>query len=382
MVKIMKKIQAEIKNMWECGKTIEYISNLLKIKKKYIKYYITKKNKKNNDSKYRIDMETLKNAFFICKKANESSLRNISKKYSELIKKNTKKYKNKLPFFKKCIAFNISPPTCGKYLRVLNLYEEKNEELLNKLKVIYNDKNFIEGDEIKKHEILVKCFSTDNDKKYIKKKNSILLNKITTFKFFKKNIQNSMFHENLYAPEIDDSISSNLKNQICDFLSKKGIEFNDDLVYDSSCTQNDNDSQIDSYVLAFDQNMIKIYENFKNNSRNGLYGNFKIIYDKNIIIIKALSFIKKGTIICEYSGDVTRDIVQDNNYVELLKSPIHGASLVIFPKHHGNFGIIIQIAKKNSSNKNLKMIKVSINGLNHILFIAKNNINKLESLVP
>ena len=381
MVKISKKQQMLIKNNWLTGKSMEEISFKLNLKKNFVKYYIKKKpNCKVRKSKIR--MKILKNAYFYCIKKNKSGLRDISKIYSDLfkirmLKKKIYKQIDEYRFVKrknkrKIINCLISLPTCSKYLRKLGLWKEGyNYNILISLNKIFDT---TKNDE-KKYELTKECFESVYGKT---NKKSIILNQIQTFKLFKKNRSKLEYDNVLLLPTIDET-SQNFKVKLCEILTKCKLKFTDNFVYDKKCSQAYNDSLIDFDVKTLSEKNIETYNKFNELTKNGLYGNFEIIVKKNAYFVKPLTPIKKNTIICECLGDVCFKSDSKNKII-LLKSPINDASLFLTFKQHGNLGAIISISGK-SEQGNVEILRVSVNGLNRILFIAKKNIeNEFLSL--
>ena len=73
---------------------------------------------------------------------------------------------------------------------------------------------------------------------------------------------------------------------------------------------------------------------------------------------------------------------KNDSTMDLIHSPISDTSLVIIPEKYGNLGRFlsgINNSKKNN-NQNVYSLRVDINGLVHVLLLAKRKIKKGEIL--
>ena len=97
-----------------------------------------------------------------------------------------------------------------------------------------------------------------------------------------------------------------------EYLKKRNLQFNDDLVYSKNCPKNVNNYLLENGIQKLSDANVDIYNKFKNESRLGKYGPMEIVEKEGQgYIVKAKSFILLNTIISEYSGDAyfLRDMI-------------------------------------------------------------------------
>lgn len=109
----------------------------------------------------------------------------------------------------------------------------------------------------------------------------------------------------------------------------------------SFCSENDNDAEYEPNLQKMDKNTLKIFLQFKEQSRKANYVPVTIEQDKiQGFIVRAYDEIKEKTLICEYVGDVdfARNRIFDKNdsIMDLLRTGRSKCSLVICPEKYGN----------------------------------------------
>lgn len=105
--------------------------------------------------------------------------------------------------------------------------------------------------------------------------------------------------------------------------------------------------------------------------------------------MEALTFIERGTIICEYAGEVCRhrDTLKKVNNDSIFTLLVAGSSqkdLNIAPSRFGNMSRFIcgvnNWDKEQMRRVNVKGVRFSYKGRLHIVFVAKKPIEKGECL--
>ena len=105
--------------------------------------------------------------------------------------------------------------------------------------------------------------------------------------------------------------------------------------------------------------------------------------------MEATAFIERGTIICEYAGEVSRhrDTLMKVNNDSIFTLLVTGSStndLNITPSRFGNMSRFISgvnnVKKEHLKIVNVKAIRFSFCGRVRIMFIAKRNIHKGDIL--
>ena len=127
-----------------------------------------------------------------------------------------------------------------------------------------------------------------------------------------------------------------------EYLKNRNLQFNDDLVYSKNCPKEVKNYLLENGIQKLSEKNVEIYNKFKNGSRLGNYGPFKIEEEINQgYVVKAENIILPNTIISEYSGDVflrdTLFIKKNDLAMELIHTPISDASLVIILVNYGNY---------------------------------------------
>ena len=172
------------------------------------------------------------------------------------------------------------------------------------------------------------------------------------------------------------------------YLGKKKLTFCDDLFYTKNCPKEMNNYSLEGWIQKLNEKNIKIYKEFKEESKLGKYGPVEIVEDtKQGYIVKATDKICMNTIITEYSGDVFffRDMLlmeKNDSSMELISSPVSDTSLVIVPVIHANLGRFLSGInnKKKNTKQNVYSIRVNIENSIHVLLLAKKNIEKGKTL--
>ena len=160
--------------------------------------------------------------------------------------------------------------------------------------------------------------------------------------------------------------SQNCKMQILEnideCLHKRGLIFNDDLVYNEHCPQIVNNPILEFGIQKLNKENTEIYNKFKNDSRLKKYGPLEIVYDKDQgYIVKTTAEIKPNTIISEYVDEVfplLKALFKKNNdsVFELIHSPISDTSLVVIPEKFGNLSKFLSGINNSIKNKNKMFI--------------------------
>jgi integrase len=171
-------------------------------------------------------------------------------------------------------------------------------------------------------------------------------------------------------------LTCNSKESLLNALKEKNIEFSDDLIF----YQNGKDIQ---ELKPAD---VEVYYEFKRQSRLGFYAPVKLVQDPvQGWIVKATGFIKRFTLLCEYSGEVVdeskdSEVIRSEAIMEYLTSDAN--SLVIFPDKFGNLARFISGVnnQKGKHNQNVKSMKAKIDGGIHILLYTMRNIHPGETL--
>ena len=143
-------------------------------------------------------------------------------------------------------------------------------------------------------------------------------------------------------------------------------------------------------IEKLDKNDIKVYKKVKKLTNKGQYNYIALTKVRGQgYAVKANTRIKKNTLICEYTGDVLtfkefclRGIKNDS-IMDLTYTPQSETSLIICPYKHSNIARFISGINNFTKFKkqiNVFSAKVSINGVLHILLIAKKDIEKNEIL--
>lgn len=109
----------------------------------------------------------------------------------------------------------------------------------------------------------------------------------------------------------------------------------------SFCSENDNNAEYEPNLQKMDKSTLKIFLQFKEQSRKANYVPVTIEQDKiQGFIVRAYDEIKEKTLICEYVGDVdfARNRIFDKNdsIMDLLRTGRSKCSLVICPEKYGN----------------------------------------------
>ena len=217
------------------------------------------------------------------------------------------------------------------------------------------------------------CKKNLNDSDFIKKiNNCIFINENINKKYFrKKNL-------NLKLPNNGE------ENSIISILNEIGLNFSNELVYE--CDENLNYYLMEYGIFELYEKDIEIYNQVKEMNKKGKYNYIKI--DKNNeqgYLVKANTFIKENTLICEYAGDVltfkdfcNKKIENDSN-MDLIITPQSETSLIICPNKHSNIARFISGINNLINFENMVNVfsaKVAINGIVHILLIALKDIKK------
>ncbi len=167
------------------------------------------------------------------------------------------------------------------------------------------------------------------------------------------------------------------RESLLNALKEKNIEFSDDLIFYQK-----NGKEIKELKPAD----IEVYYEFKKQTRLGFYAPLKLVQDPvQGWIVKATGFIKRFTLLCEYSGEVVdhekdEQVIQSDALMEYLSSD--GSNFVIFPDKFGNLARFISGVnnKKGKQTQNIKSIKTKIDGGIHILLYTSRNIHPGEIL--
>ena len=178
------------------------------------------------------------------------------------------------------------------------------------------------------------------------------------------------------------------ENSIICILNEIGLNFSNELVYEYD--ENLNYYLMEYRIFELYEKDIEIYNKVKEMNEEGKYNYIKI--DKNNeqgYLVKANTFIKKNTLICEYVGDIltlkdfcNKKIENDSN-MDLIITPQSETSLIICPYKNSNIARFISGINNLINFENMVNVfsaKVAINGIVHILLIALKDIKKDDIL--
>ena len=225
---------------------------------------------------------------------------------------------------------------------------------------------------------LCTCQRNTEDNELMKKiNNCIYINEKINKKFFKKT------KLGLKKPK-----KIGKKFSIIDILNNIGLSFSNELVY--NCDENLNYYLMEYRIFELHKDDAEIYYEVKEMTKEGKYNYLKITQNKEQgYIVKAKTFIEENTLICEYVGDVftfkdfcNKQIDNDSN-MDLILTPQSETSLVICPFKNSNIARFLSGVNNSSDVEkeiNVFSAKVSINGIVHILLIAKKDIEENDIL--
>jgi hypothetical protein len=175
----------------------------------------------------------------------------------------------------------------------------------------------------------------------------------------------------------ESELTCNSKDSLLNALKEKNIEFSDDLIFYTN-----NGEEIQTLKPAD----VEVFHEFKKQSRQGFYAPVKLVQDPiQGWIVKATGFIKRFTLLCEYSGEVVdpekdQEVTRSDALMDYLSS--ESSNLVIFPDKFGNLARFISGVNNETGKhtQNVKSIKVKIDGSLHILLYTTRNIHPGETL--
>jgi integrase len=175
----------------------------------------------------------------------------------------------------------------------------------------------------------------------------------------------------------ESELTCNSKDSLFNALKEKNIEFSDDLIFYTG-----NGEEIQTLKPAD----VEVFHEFKKQSRQGFYAPVKLVQDPiQGWIVKATGFIKRFTLLCEYSGEVVdpekdQEVTRSDALMDYLSS--ESSNLVIFPDKFGNLARFISGVNNETGKhtQNVKSIKVKIDGSLHILLYTTRNIHPGETL--
>ena len=167
-------------------------------------------------------------------------------------------------------------------------------------------------------------------------------------------------------------------------MKSQGIKFNDDLIDQN----NYNNKEVDYCYSELGEKSLEAYNKTKKYTRNCIYPPF--IVEKHPIAgyyLRAIDEIPEFTLLCEYSGEVSRNYElhgsSNDSIFNLIETFSPYVNCCINPERYGN--VAEYIAGINSENKklikeNVRALKANIDGKLHILLYTLKKIKKNEVL--
>jgi len=159
-------------------------------------------------------------------------------------------------------------------------------------------------------------------------------------------------------------------------LDSRQIKFSDDLFF----------FEHDHEVKKLKEADIEVFREFKKQSRKGLYAPVEVVHDpEQGYKVKAVKFIKRFTLLCEYTGEVVdmegnENVEKSDALMEFYTTP--QSILVIYPDQVGNLARFISGInnEKGKRNQNVKSMKCDIDGSIHIILYTTRNVHPGETL--
>ncbi|CAD8112539.1 unnamed protein product [Paramecium primaurelia] len=196
----------------------------------------------------------------------------------------------------------------------------------------------------------------------------------------------------LYLPKYSDSKEQQFQESysLIKALCAKSIYFSDDLTYfPEDSKPEDNNAKYERKLEDLDEDNLKSFLQFKEYSRLGITPQLMVDFHiKTGFIAKSTGFIKKGSILAEYCGEVKKwkNIIFDQNdsIMELLSHPNPKKTLYVVPEKYSNIarfvcGIDNKI-KEQVEIINVKCLRVAINKQARIIMYACKDIQPNEIL--
>lgn len=200
--------------------------------------------------------------------------------------------------------------------------------------------------------------------------------------------KNKKFNTKLIIHEMDEKNIKKSRDSIFYSINAKGFTFCDDLVFSNkNCPPELNNALIECGIQEISDENKKIYHQFKEKSRIGIYAPLEVSYDAyQGFIVKALEEMQPNTILCEYAGDVAllRDsLFSDNDSImDLIRTPDADVGLCILPQKFTNIGKFFSGINNSDPNAkaNVCSHRLNIDGSVHIILVTNEKIKKNDIL--